>query len=271
MKVKHLAIIIMAASFIASACNRIPNTGEAQMETQLDSISYALGYMEATSWKKKVEQAPFDTIDFKQVALAFKDSKILDRYMEFRKNQFDTLDVEMFKKGFFNEVAYGKSYFTKRSADAYVRTIFLANKAKRDSLKQAKANDNLKKGENFLKENATKNGIVTTESGLQYQVLKQGNGPVPTAKDRVRCTYHGTLIDGTVFDSSVERGDTATFKVTDVIKGWQEALTMMHQGAKWKLYIPSDLAYGPNGNGRSIGPNETIIFEVELIDVLKSK
>ncbi|PWD98743.1 FKBP-type peptidyl-prolyl cis-trans isomerase [Marinilabilia rubra] len=271
MKVKHLAIGLIAASFFASACNRVPHTGEANMETELDSLSYALGFIEANSWKERVQQAPFDTLDFKQVALAFKDANILDRYMEFRKNQFDTLNVAMFKKGFFNEVAYDKSYFTDMTADVYVRKIFQKNKEKRDSQKKADAAENLKKGQAFLDENALKDGVISTESGLQYKVIEEGDGPVPTPEDRVKCTYHGTLIDGTVFDSSVERGDTASFRVKGVIKGWQEALTMMPVGAKWKLYIPSDLAYGQNGAGTDIGPNETIMFEVELIDIIESK
>lgn len=269
MKVKHLAIGIITALFIASACNRVPNTGEANMETELDSLSYALGFIEANSWKERVQQTPFDTIDFKQVALAFKDAKLLDRYMDFRRNQFDTISVEMFKKGFFNEVAFDKSYFTDMTADVYVRKIFQQNKEKRDSVKKVEAAENLKEGEAFLEKNATKDGIITTESGLQYKVIEEGNGPVPSADDRVKCIYHGTLIDGTVFDSSAERGDTATFRVKGVIKGWQEALTMMPVGAKWKLYIPSDLAYGESGAGTDIGPNETIMFDVELIDIVE--
>ncbi|WP_462318113.1 FKBP-type peptidyl-prolyl cis-trans isomerase [Marinilabilia sp.] len=271
MKVKHLAIALVAASLFASACNRVPHTGEANMKTELDSLSYALGFIEAKGWKERVQQTPFDTIDFKQVALAFKDAKLLDRYLDFRRNQFDTLNVAMFKKGFFNELAYDKSYFTDMTADVYVRKIFQQNKEKRDSLKKAEATENLKKGEEFLADNATKGGVITTESGLQYKVIEEGDGPVPTADDRVKCTYHGTLIDGTVFDSSVERGDTATFRVKGVIKGWQEALTMMPVGAKWKLYIPSNLAYGEKGAGTDIGPNETIMFDVELIDILESK
>jgi len=271
MKVKHLAIGLIAASFFASACNRVPNTGEANMETELDSLSYALGFIEANSWKERVQQAPFDTLDFKQVALAFKDANILDRYMDFRKNQFDTINVEMFKKGFFNEVAYDKSYFTDMTADVYIRKIFQRNKEKKDRLKEAEAAENLKKGQAFLDKNATKTGIITTESGLQYKVINEGEGPSPAPDDRVKCTYHGTLIDGTVFDSTVERGDTATLRVNGVIKGWQQALTMMPVGAKWKLYIPSHLAYGPNGAGTDIGPNETIIFDLELIDIIESK
>jgi FKBP-type peptidyl-prolyl cis-trans isomerase FklB len=106
---------------------------------------------------------------------------------------------------------------------------------------------------------------------MQYKVIEEGDGPKPTLRDRVKCTYHGTLIDGTVFDSTVERGDTATFRVNGVIKGWQEALTMMPTGSKWKLFIPTELAYGNKGAGENIGPNETIIFDMELVDIVNNK
>ena len=111
--------------------------------------------------------------------------------------------------------------------------------------------------------------MKTTASGLQYEVLTEGKGPRPTAADEVTVHYTGRLIDGTVFDSSVERGEPATFGVTQVIPGWVEALQMMNEGSKWRLFIPSNLAYGPNGAGGVIGPNATLIFEVELIKVNK--
>lgn len=121
----------------------------------------------------------------------------------------------------------------------------------------------------FLAENGKREGVVTTESGLQYEILKKGDGPKPGPTDKVKTHYHGTLIDGTVFDSSVERGEPISFPVNGVIKGWTEALQLMPVGSKWKLFIPSDLAYGPRGAGNSIGPNETLIFEVELLAIEK--
>ena len=127
---------------------------------------------------------------------------------------------------------------------------------------------NSEAGEAFLKENGTREGVKTTESGLQYEVIEEGNGAMPKAGDDVTVHYTGTLIDGTVFDSSVERGAPATFGVTQVIPGWVEALQMMKEGAKWRLFIPSNLAYGPNGAGGIIGPNATLIFDVELIKVI---
>lgn len=128
---------------------------------------------------------------------------------------------------------------------------------------------NRKNGEAFLTENAKREGIKVTESGLQYEVLESGKGDSPKASDNVEVHYTGKLIDGTVFDSSVERGVPASFGVTQVIPGWVEALLLMHEGDKWRLYIPSDLAYGPNGAGGVIGPNMTLIFDVELLRVIK--
>ena len=128
--------------------------------------------------------------------------------------------------------------------------------------------ENRKNGEAFLTENAKREGIKVTESGLQYEVLESGKGDSPKASDNVEVHYTGKLIDGTVFDSSVERGVPASFGVTQVIPGWVEALQLMHEGDKWRLYIPSDLAYGPNGAGGVIGPNMTLIFDVELLRVI---
>lgn len=145
--------------------------------------------------------------------------------------------------------------------------------AKLEAEMQAKAAKqgevNRKNGEAFLTENAKREGIKVTESGLQYEVLESGKGDSPKASDNVEVHYTGKLIDGTVFDSSVERGVPASFGVTQVIPGWVEALQLMHEGDKWRLYIPSDLAYGPNGAGGVIGPNMTLIFDVELLRVIK--
>lgn len=123
-------------------------------------------------------------------------------------------------------------------------------------------------GQKFLAENKGKEGVVTLKSGLQYKILKNGNGSKPKATDNVKCHYEGRLIDGTVFDSSIRRGEPAEFPVSGVIAGWIEALQLMNTGSKWQLYIPSELAYGPNGAGQSIGPNETLIFDVELLEIV---
>ncbi len=126
----------------------------------------------------------------------------------------------------------------------------------------------IEQGKAFLEENKKKPGIVTLPSGLQYEVINEGTGKMAKATDQVRCHYEGTLIDGTLFDSSVKRGEPAVFGVTQVIPGWVEALQLMPEGSKWKLYIPSDLAYGARGAGEMIPPHSTLVFEVELIEVL---
>ena len=128
---------------------------------------------------------------------------------------------------------------------------------------------NLKEGREFLEENKKKPGIVVRESGLQYQVLKKGTGLQPRGVDEVEVHYHGTLINGKVFDSSVDRGKTIRFPVRGVIRGWQEALMLMSEGSKWKIFVPSHIAYGERSAGRLIGPNKTLIFVVELIKVIQ--
>lgn len=128
--------------------------------------------------------------------------------------------------------------------------------------------ENIEKGKAFLEENKKNPNIKVLPSGLQYEVIREGNGKHPKATDQVRCHYEGTLIDGTLFDSSIRRGEPAVFGVNQVIKGWVEALQLMSEGAKWKLYIPSELAYGATGAGELIPPHSTLIFEVELLEVL---
>lgn len=130
---------------------------------------------------------------------------------------------------------------------------------------EKKENDNLKAGETFLAENGKRENVVTLPSGLQYEIIKQGDGPKPLATNTVTCHYHGTTIKGEVFDSSVKRGQPASFPLNGVIKGWTEALQLMPVGSKWKLFIPPQLAYGNRNISREIGPNTTLIFEVELI------
>lgn len=128
---------------------------------------------------------------------------------------------------------------------------------------------NLEEGRRFLEDNKQKEGVVALPSGLQYQILQEGNGEKPKANDRVKCHYHGMLTDGRVFDSSVQRGQPAVFGVNQVIKGWVEALQLMPVGSKWRLFIPSELAYGPQGAGSSIEPNSALIFDVELLGIEK--
>ncbi len=137
-----------------------------------------------------------------------------------------------------------------------------------DKIQKEKGNAAQKAGEKFLTENKTKEGVITRSSGLQYKILKSGNGPKPQISDTVKCHYEGRLINGQVFDSSIRRGQPAEFPVSGVIAGWVEALQLMPVGSKWQLYIPSGLAYGTHGAGQSIGPNETLIFDVELLAIV---
>jgi FKBP-type peptidyl-prolyl cis-trans isomerase FklB len=129
------------------------------------------------------------------------------------------------------------------------------------------ADDNLTQGKKFLEENGKRPGVVVLASGLQYEILTEGTGAKPTAKSKVTCHYHGTLIDGTVFDSSVQRGQPATFPLNMVIKGWTEGLQLMTEGSKWRFFIPPQLAYGDRQVSAKIGPNSTLIFDVELLGI----
>ena len=146
-----------------------------------------------------------------------------------------------------------------------------ANEILEDFMKSAgqdQSKDNLKEGLEFLEENKKREGVIELPSGLQYEVIVQGDGELPAASDTVKCHYHGTLIDGTVFDSSVERGEPAELPVNAVIPGWVEALQLMPEGSKWRLYIPPELAYGEQGAGGVIKPNSTLIFEIELLEIV---
>lgn len=155
------------------------------------------------------------------------------------------------------------------ACNSFIQNLMQERQAAADAEKQAKAGENLAKGKAYLEENKKRKGVVALPSGLQYEVITEGKGPKPGPSDKVKTHYHGTLMDGTVFDSSVQRGQPIEFPVNGVIKGWTEALQLMGTGSKWKLFIPADLAYGEQGAGGSIGPNETLIFEVELLEITK--
>ncbi len=178
------------------------------------------------------------------------------------------LNVDVFSQAIKDAFA-GKSQLMTDEEVAKTLSEFQRNMQQQQLEKVRKAGEeNKKKGDDFLAANKEKEGVVTLESGLQYKVLTEGKGPQPGSNDVVKVHYTGTLINGEVFDSSIERGQPVSFPVNGVISGWTEALQLMPTGSKWQLFIPSDLAYGPNGN-RSIGPNETLLFEVELLEVEK--
>jgi FKBP-type peptidyl-prolyl cis-trans isomerase FklB len=185
----------------------------------------------------------------------------------FGGDSLQSLNKADFLAGFIAAVK-GNAAFTLDSARVYVETHADAIKAK---ALESRYGENKVAGEAFLAENAKKEGVVTTESGLQYKVIKEGKGEVPTATSTVKVNYKGTLIDGTEFDSSYKRNEPTTFRANQVIKGWTEALTMMPVGSKWELYIPQELAYGARETGGQIKPFSTLIFEVELLEVVQPK
>lgn len=232
MKIKSITLAVAGLVFVAfTACNSgstSSSKADVKIESKTDSIAYALGHSIG--------------------------GNLL--------NQFPGMNPEIIAKAMvegYNEEE-NTLYASAQDADTAIRA-YLKSESDR------KATENKEKGEAFLAENAKKDGVKVTDSGLQYEVIKEGNGPKPTAKSTVNVMYHGTTIDGTVFDSSIERGDTVSFPVTGVIKGWTEGLQLMNVGSEYKLYIPSDLAYGTRGAGAKIGPNSTLIFDVKLIGI----
>ncbi len=183
--------------------------------------------------------------------------------------QKDSVDVDpnFLLRGLKDGLAGSKPLLTDDEAKAALTALQDDVRKTQEAKMQLAGEANKKEGEAFLAANKAKEGIVTLPSGLQYKILKEGTGLKPTASDSVVCNYRGTLLDNTEFDSSYKRGQPATFPVGQVIHGWTEALQLMPVGSKWQLFIPSDLAYGPRGAGGDIGPDATLIFEVELLSI----
>ena len=181
----------------------------------------------------------------------------------------DSIDVDpkIVLQGLEDALAGGKTLLTDDEAKAALMALQEDVRQKQEEKRQALIQTNKAQGDAFLAANGKKEGVVTLPSGLQYKILTAGSGPKPTASDSVVCNYRGTLLDNTEFDSSYKRGQPATFAVSQVIKGWTEALQLMPVGSKWQLFIPPDLAYGERGQGADIGPNATLIFEVELLSI----
>ena len=207
-----------------------------KLQTNIDSVSYAIGVLVGTNNLKQLENAPGGgEINKDAMAAAFSAS---------------TLSKD--------------SIITPEEAQALVQKFF-------EGASQRQSQKNLEEGNAYLEKNKAREGVTTTASGLQYEVITAGTGPMPTAADQVRVHYHGTLIDGKVFDSSVDRGEPVVFGVGQVIPGWTEALQLMPVGSKWKIYLPSNIAYGERGAGGDIGPNAALIFEVELLEIVKAE
>ena len=177
------------------------------------------------------------------------------------------LDITALTRGIQDQATGGKLAFEEGEMNQFKAEYTQQLRAKLEQEQQKLAEQNIETGKKFLAENAKKEGVVTTASGLQYKVIKSGDGPTPKASDTVTTHYRGTLIDGREFDSSYSRGQPASFPVKGVIKGWTEALQLMKVGDKWELYIPSDLAYGPSQRSELIQPNSTLLFELELLGI----
>lgn len=183
------------------------------------------------------------------------------------KKQSVPVDPAILSRGLRDALAGKKTLLTDEEAQGAMTAVQNDMRQKMQEKMKEEGEANKKTGEAFLAANKSKEGVVTLPSGLEYKILKAGTGPKPTANDSVVCNYKGTLIDGKEFDSSYKRGQPATFPVTGVIKGWTEALQLMPVGSKWQLFIPPDLAYGERGAGGDIGPDSTLIFEVELLSI----
>lgn len=249
MKIKLLAILtcLVSLSTLAQTKSKPKPTTKPKLTisltkvpvkefaNQVDSVSYAVGVL---------------------VAQNFKSQKV-------------TLNPAMVAKGFEAATQGGALKMTEQECQNVVSAYMMKNQ-EAQALEQSKQFlPNKEAGEKFLEENKKKDSIVVTASGLQYKIMKLGSGPKPVATDKVKTHYHGTLIDGTVFDSSVQRGEPISFPVTGVIPGWVEALQLMPVGSKFKLFIPQNLAYGVRGGGQTIKPYSALVFEVELLEIEK--
>ena len=178
------------------------------------------------------------------------------------------LDIDDFAQAIKDMIAGKKPEIGDQEAQTLVQTFFQEQEKQQRAAAAKRFEANREQGESYLAENRKKEGMVTLPSGLQYQVLKEGNGKKPKAADQVRCHYEGMLIDGTLFDSSVQRGEPAVFGLNQVIKGWTEGVQLMQEGAKYRFFIPYQLGYGEQGAGQQIPPYSALVFDVELIEVL---
>jgi FKBP-type peptidyl-prolyl cis-trans isomerase FklB len=235
-KMKIMKILSLAAmALLVVSCNK-NGTSKKSLETELDSVSYAIGMDVAKNVKKS----------------------------------FEDFDNDLFIQGFTNASDSTDIMIEEVKAQELVRAYFQKKQQEGMAKKQEEAQKNKEDGIKFLDENKSKDGVVTTESGLQYIVLKEGTGAKPVATDKVKLHYHGTLTDGTVFDSSVDKGEPITMGANQFIRGFTEGLLLMPVGSKYKMFIPSDLGYGANPRpGGVIQPNSALIFDVELLEIVK--
>ena len=290
MKKVSIFMAIAAAASLASCTAQAP---KANLKTDIDSLSYSIGMAQTQGLKGYLTgRLDVDTAYMAEFIKglnegANKTSKKDIAYMAglqigqqisnqmmkginqelFAGDSTKTISKDNFMAGFIAGTLEKGGVMTMEAAQEYTRTAMETIKAKAMEEKYA---DNKAAGEKFLAENKTKEGVKTTESGLQYKVITEGKGEIPADTCKVKVNYKGTLIDGTEFDSSYKRNEPSTFRANQVIKGWTEALTMMPVGSKWELYIPQELAYGSRESGQ-IKPFSTLIFEVELLSIEKDK
>ncbi|KZY30356.1 MULTISPECIES: FKBP-type peptidyl-prolyl cis-trans isomerase [unclassified Oleiphilus] len=210
---------------------------------------------------------PLKSLDTQDQKVSYSFGLVLGKRMT---NDMPDLQIDVFVQGLKDAYSGNPQLITDEQVAQTLSDFQRDLQQKQLEEVQKAGEENKKAGKEFLAENKNKEGIVTLESGLQYKVLTEGKGLQPGPTDVVKVHYTGSLINGTVFDSSIDRGQPVSFPVNGVIAGWTEALQLMPTGSKWQLFIPSDLAYGPNGN-RSIGPNETLLFDVELLDIEAKK
>lgn len=224
-------LIALVCAFCFQCTGQSKSTATGSLKNRADSVGYALGYNLGEFLKANgVTELPKE------------------------------LNTDMLIKAIKDATGNQKAMLTREQCSMALNTFVMAKKT--ESITKNKV-----EGQKFLEENKKKPGVVTLPSGLQYQIIKEGTGPKPTAADQVQVHYHGTLINGTVFDSSVEKNEPITHSASGFIAGWNEALLLMPTGSKWKLFIPSDLAYGDQGAGRDIPPGATLLFDIELIKV----
>lgn len=228
-----VATAIVALGAFSTSCGDARKS--ASLKTSVDSASYAIGISTGTGYKENLKTLPGGEANIDDLIAGF-----------IQALEGDSSAMKM----------------TPQEAQQYLQTYFIEAQAR-------EARETKEAGEKFLAENKTKEGVITTESGLQYKVITEGTGAKPTKDDKVKVHYTGTLLDGTKFDSSLDRGEPAQFGVGQVIKGWTEGLQIMPVGSKYIFWIPSDLAYGERGAGRDIKPNSVLKFEVELLEIVK--
>lgn len=240
-KIKSLTAVALCSAlaiFITTGCNSGQESGSAPtatLSTNIDSVSYSIGYINGQNM---------------------------------RQQGMDDLNADKFLAGMKQAMNEQDPQIPQNEISQILQQYQMQAQQRAQQMKQEEAQSNKEAGDDFLAENRNKEGVQVTESGLQYKVLEEGSGASPSATDTVTVHYEGTLIDGTVFDSSYERGEPATFPLNQVIPGWTEGVQLMKEGATYRFFIPGDLAYGMNPRpGGPIGPNETLIFKVELVEV----